>query len=81
MKNTYLEELLFSYLPDPPNTQPTEGIEIELSPDVLREGESEGNAPQSDVHGSHEHDAEAKRKLHIDDQYDQSDNETRNLRK
>ena len=49
--------------------QPTEGIEIELSPNVLHEGESEGNAPQLDMHGSHEYDAEAKRKWHIDDQH------------
>jgi len=37
--------------------------------------------PQLDVHGSHEHNAEAKRKQHIDDQHNQSDNETRNLQK
>jgi len=61
--------------------QPTEGIEIELLPDVLHEGESEGNTPQLDVHGSHEYDIEAKRKRHVDDQHDQSDNETRNLQK
>jgi len=48
---------------------------------VLCERESEGNALQLDMHGSHEHDAEAKRKRHVDDQYDQSDNETRNLQK